>query len=272
MWIAVDPLAERHPEMSPYVYTANNPVRFIDPDGRDWVEDKNGNVTWRKDVNAENYSSVLKSGEIYRGTDYVRYKEWNNDRAKGLVQEHYKSDRVLHYEAHDGTFQLDFTGRIATDNEITGKELSNSKHADDGILGQMYLNAVFSDGGTYTYATYDFASGPYANGPTPNKNYTANWDSKNSITSESGMQIYGKTGWKLFLEDYKGRDGLRIHPDTNGRGTAGCIGVQGTEKQLKTLGNFFEVYIKERGGIKVNFQIPGNPNYGNEGRAHKTGQ
>lgn len=35
-WGVVDPLAEKHPEMSPYVYAGNNPVKYVDPDGRDF--------------------------------------------------------------------------------------------------------------------------------------------------------------------------------------------------------------------------------------------
>ncbi|MBA3559084.1 MAG: RHS repeat-associated core domain-containing protein, partial [Gemmatimonadaceae bacterium] len=33
-WTSVDPLAEKHPEWSPYNYVLNNPLALIDPDGR----------------------------------------------------------------------------------------------------------------------------------------------------------------------------------------------------------------------------------------------
>jgi RHS repeat-associated protein len=34
-FVSVDPLAEKYPEWSPYVYCADNPVKYIDPDGRE---------------------------------------------------------------------------------------------------------------------------------------------------------------------------------------------------------------------------------------------
>ena len=36
MWLSVDPMADKHPSLSPYNYCAWNPVKLIDPDGMDW--------------------------------------------------------------------------------------------------------------------------------------------------------------------------------------------------------------------------------------------
>ena len=41
-WTAVDPSAENYYSISPYAYTANNPLRYIDPLGTDIVEHENG--------------------------------------------------------------------------------------------------------------------------------------------------------------------------------------------------------------------------------------
>ena len=44
IWLSVDPMSDKYPGVSPYVYCANNPVRLVDPDGESFSEfDENGN-------------------------------------------------------------------------------------------------------------------------------------------------------------------------------------------------------------------------------------
>ncbi|MBL0095414.1 MAG: hypothetical protein IPP46_02170 [Bacteroidetes bacterium] len=35
-WLSVDPLHKKYPNISPYVFCANNPIIYIDKDGRDY--------------------------------------------------------------------------------------------------------------------------------------------------------------------------------------------------------------------------------------------
>ncbi len=47
-WFNPDPLAEKYFSMSPYVFSANNPVNYFDPDGMDiWEVDSEGNIVNR---------------------------------------------------------------------------------------------------------------------------------------------------------------------------------------------------------------------------------
>jgi RHS repeat-associated protein len=55
---AVDPLQNKYPEISPYAYCNNNPIKFIDPNGEEiWIIGENGSRT------------VYTQGMKYEGTD-----------------------------------------------------------------------------------------------------------------------------------------------------------------------------------------------------------
>ena len=34
IWLSVDPMSDKYPSLSPYVYCADNPIKIVDPDGR----------------------------------------------------------------------------------------------------------------------------------------------------------------------------------------------------------------------------------------------
>lgn len=74
-WLSIDPLAEKFPNMSPYSFCFNNPMRFTDPDGRapsDWIGVNVGNNTyrpeWRSNVTGKNDKDIGK-GNVYIGKE-----------------------------------------------------------------------------------------------------------------------------------------------------------------------------------------------------------
>ena len=70
MWLSVDPLADKYPNISPYAYCAWNPVKLVDPDGNeaiendDWYTNSKGEMKWFNST-AEKYT--------YEGEEYTRY-------------------------------------------------------------------------------------------------------------------------------------------------------------------------------------------------------
>ena len=56
MWLSVDPMADKYPSISPYAYCAWNPVKLVDPDGKetiendDWYRNNVGDIVWDESV------------------------------------------------------------------------------------------------------------------------------------------------------------------------------------------------------------------------------
>ena len=68
IWYGVDPLAEKYPNMGAYVYCAANPVKLIDPVGRDGV----------KVVDSKNKTITIKAN-YYVVTKPISYKKNKKD-------------------------------------------------------------------------------------------------------------------------------------------------------------------------------------------------
>jgi RHS repeat-associated protein len=85
-WLSPDPLAEKYMQWSPYNYTLNNPVRFIDPDGQDV-----------KPVNLNNEHQKA----LYQ---FMQTKEgWN------FVSQFAKKGETLKFDFGDGSKPFDIT-------------------------------------------------------------------------------------------------------------------------------------------------------------------
>ena len=52
MWLSVDPMSGKYPSISPYAYCAWNPIKLVDPDGREWdpATEKDVIIPYRAEV------------------------------------------------------------------------------------------------------------------------------------------------------------------------------------------------------------------------------
>jgi RHS repeat-associated protein len=59
IWLSVDPLADKYPSMSPYIYCAGNPVILVDPNGMDWfLNEETGQIQYQKDLRKNDAESL----------------------------------------------------------------------------------------------------------------------------------------------------------------------------------------------------------------------
>ena len=96
-WLSVDPMADKYPNISPYAYCAWNPVKLVDPDGKDWdlsnltetqkeIFDKNVDFLSQKSpLFKEIYNQLTASSIVYsvsigqtQGNAPAQYNESNN--------------------------------------------------------------------------------------------------------------------------------------------------------------------------------------------------
>jgi len=138
--MTVDPLAEKHPNVSPYVYCGNNPVSYIDPNGMDSTYyNSKGNTLYEcgNDPNT-NATFVVKTtqttAEIYNPKETVPSERGNSNPIS--TQDETKTEN----EIKDGNVTGDHMKNVVNMESQTSMEAMVASIKDDGSNGTSRKN------------------------------------------------------------------------------------------------------------------------------------
>ena len=73
IWLSVDPMSDKYPSLSPYVYCANNPIKLVDPNGEE-IGDPLKKMKVRRNSTSNTFGLVRKNKNgttrPHQGVDY----------------------------------------------------------------------------------------------------------------------------------------------------------------------------------------------------------
>ncbi len=111
-WHVVDPLAEKYYPISTYAYVANNPLRYIDPDGNEIVDAKGEKITYDAkngwSSNATNSVKIIHAALMLTETGRLQWEKAYSSESKiemNLVEE------KLYSQKRDGLLSLGQTNQ-----------------------------------------------------------------------------------------------------------------------------------------------------------------
>ena len=96
-WLSVDPMSDKYPSISPYAYCVWNPVKLVDPDGRElWkpemLEDGTVNYVMEKGDNAK---TLQKQYDLSKDAAQKLYATMRNGKISGAFAKEITGNEVL---------------------------------------------------------------------------------------------------------------------------------------------------------------------------------
>ena len=167
-WMSVDPLSDEDPGISPYAYCRWNPIKYYDPDGKEWT-DLDGNVISDhskiqvyifynpKDFKSQSYSHAIqyemKHGRgtvaMSSATDKAEFaKDWQTmggDNIREVSINHHGSNQAIHLDWQNKEY-ITSTGNGTTQSGIPAVNVSDLGTPKGNISNAtLFLNTCHSN-------------------------------------------------------------------------------------------------------------------------------
>ena len=254
-WMVVDQLADAYVDFSPYAYVLNNPLKFVDPDGKKVLY---VNGYWQDTWLGKNVIGSSRSGRMYWGNGFVRAaseffddgrrgngmfidgsSEWGGDdsgsdrytRGYEYAKQHY--DELIADMKKDETFKL-----------VT--------HSEGGAFGAGIAQYLIDQGKTVeTILHLSTDEADEFNNPENTTTYQLGygWDWVTGNKEVSGTDVFGvvdkfSSGKEKFLYSHGSTKGAGVFKDVKALLKAVASGATGVNVTETSSGVRFEFIRK----------------------------